>query len=669
MSAIKAYFYQCKLQETVPDNTQEMSYINFEKKQLINLQYSLDKELLRTNRAGAYSSSTIINTNTRKYHGLLVVPQPLIDDVNHVLLSTVDETLTVNDFDFHLSMRMYPNGHFDPKGHKYIRDFVSDPNPKLVYRLGQTVFTREAIFAENENRFLIRYTLEDSLAKSVSLKIKPFLAYRNVHSLSKANTWVESKYNEVANGTQWQMYKGYSKVFMQFSKKAKYTHVPDWYYNIEYVREAERGYECKEDLYVPGFFEVELKKGESVVISAGLEEKRPSSFKRQFTSEIKKRIPRDTFEHCLQNAADEFFVTIDKKKEVIAGYPWFGRWGRDTFISLPGLALSRGDIKTFKAVIKTMLGELKDGLFPNVGLGKKAAYNSADASLWFFWALQQYSFSVKNKSSVWKEYSKPMKQILEKYRKGTHCNIKMHDNGLVWQGEHGKALTWMDAIVHGKAVTPRNGYAVEINALWYNAIKFSLEMATLAKDTAFVKKWKKWPGIIEESFENTFWDSSKRYLADYVNGDYKNWEIRPNMIFAVSLPYSPLSENKQHGVLDIVKSDLLTPRGLRTLSPKNTNYKGAYEGDQAKRDSAYHQGVVWPWLLGAFADAYLRLQGENGKPFIKELYQGFEKEMNKDGIGTVSEIYEGDPPHSGRGGISQAWSVAELLRINKMISE
>lgn len=644
-----------------------MSYIEFNKKQLVNLKYSLDRELLRTNRAGGYASSTIINTNTRKYHGLLVLRQPLIDDLNHVLLSTLDETLTVNDYDFHLSMRMYKDGHYNPKGHKYIRDFISEPNPKLTYRLGSTIFTKESIFAANENRILIRYTVEDTKNDNVTLRIKPFLAYRNVHSLSKSNTWVESKYTELKNGSSWQMYKGYSKVFMQFSKDVKYTHTPDWYYNIQYLRDLERGYESLEDLFVPGFFDVKLKKGESVVVSAGLEEKTPSTFKRQFNSEVKKRVPRNSFENCLKNAADEFLVSIDKNKEIIAGYPWFGRWGRDTFISLPGLTLTRGETRVFKDVIKTMISELKDGLFPNVGLGKETSYNSVDASLWFFWAIQKYAENQKDKAEVWKEYKKPMKSILSHFAKGTHNNIGMHENGLVWQGVPGKALTWMDAIVHGKPVTARIGYAVEINALWYNALQFCLELANASNDKAFVKEWSKWPDIIKESFENTFWDSKRRYLADYVNGDYKNWDVRPNMIFAASLPYSVLSENKQRGVLDKVKAELLTPRGLRTLSPKNEAYKAINEGNQSQRDTSYHQGVAWPWLLGAFADAYLRLQGEKGKQFISDLYHGFEKEMTRKGIGTVSEIYDGDPPFEGRGAISQAWSVAELLRINQMI--
>ena len=643
-----------------------MSYIEFNKTELINLKFSLSRELLRTNRAGSYASSTIIFTNTRKYHGLLVAPQPLIDDKNHVLLSCLDETLIDNNFEFHLSMRMYPGSHYDPKGHKYLREFRSSPNPCLVYRVGQNVFTKEYIFAENEDRVLIRYTLEEA-TDTVTLRVKPFLAYRSVHDLTKANVEVDTKYKEVKNGASWQMYKGHSKTFMQFSKKVDYIHAPDWYYNIEYIREAERGYPSTEDLFVPGQFELKLKKGESVVISAGIEENNSATLKKQFENEIKKRIPRDSYENCLLNAGHEFFVKINKKTEIIAGYPWFGRWGRDTFVALPGLSINSRNDKKFTEVVHTMLNELKNGLFPNMGQGKNATYNSVDTSLWFFWAIQQNGLINGKKKNTWDTYGKPMKSILNKFANGTLFNIKMHDNGLLWQGEHGHALTWMDAVVHGKAVSGRVGYAVEVNALWYNAICFALELAEENGDKSFVKKWKNWPEVIRSSYKATFWDEDKKYLADYVNSDHTDWSVRPNMIFALSMPHSPVGSFVSNSVLEKVTQELLTPYGLRSLSPKNLNYKGKYSGNQVDRDRAYHQGTVWPWLLGAFADAFLKLHGATGKAFIESIYLNFEKEMFKNGIGTVSEVYNGDPPHTASGAFSQAWNVAELLRIKWMI--
>ena len=643
-----------------------MSYIEFEKTDLINLKYSLDRELLRTNRAGSYASSTIIFTNTRKYHGLLVAPQPLIDDNNHVLLSTIDETIIENNFEFHVSMRMYPGGVYDPKGHKYLRHFESDPNPRLVYRMGSVIFVKEYIYAKNENRILIRYTLEDA-AQKVTLRLKPFLAYRSVHDLAKANIHVNNKFKEVKNGAQWQMYRGYDKVFMQFSKQVKYTHIPDWFYNIEYLRESERGYDSTEDLFVPGFFEIGMKKGDCIVISAGFEEQNPATFRKQFGVEVKNRTPRNSFDNCLYNAADEFFVELNKKTEVIAGYPWFGRWGRDTFIALPGLALTQNKEKRFKKVVSTMLDEIKHGLFPNMGEGKNAVYNSVDTSLWFFWSLQQYGIITGKRKEGWKIFGKYLRNILNKFARGTEFNIQMHDNGLLWQGEHGKALTWMDAIVHGKPVTPRTGYAVEVNALWYNAIMFSIEMAKEDGDENFVKKWSKWPDKIRESFKNIFWDDKKGYLADCVNGDAKDWSVRPNMLFAVSLPYSPVGPYIQNGVMMKVHQELFTSRGLRSLSPKNPEYIGVYQGTQIERDQSYHQGSVWPWLLGAYADAYLKLHGEEGKDFIASMYYGFEELMTEAGIGTISEVYNGDPPHTPGGAISQAWNVAELLRIKWML--
>jgi len=643
-----------------------MSYIDFDKTQLVNLKYSLHRELLRTNRAGSYANTTIITTNTRKYHGLLVVPQANIDNNNHVLLSEIDETIIANDFEFHVGMRMYPGGVYEPKGHKYLREFVSDPNPRLIFRMGGIVFVKEYIFAANDNRLFIKYTLE-SASQEVTFRLKPFLAYRNVHSLSKANDYVSRDYEEVKNGVSWQLYDGYSRLNMQFSKKPNYTHNPDWYYDIEYIRERERGYESTEDLFVPGYFDIKLKAGESIVISAGLEEKNPSYIKRQWQSEVKNRTPRDNFENCLLNAAEEFIITNNKRTEVVAGYPWFGRWGRDTFIALPGLTLTRNDVKSFKAVTDTMIKELKDGLFPNVGSGETAAFNSVDTSLWFFWALQQLNNYNKNRTNIWKEYGSAMKKILNSFKKGTHCNIKMHDNGLIWAGESGKALTWMDAVIDEKPVTPRMGYVVEVNALWYNAINFCLQLAEDENDTTFIKNWKKWPGIIKSSFIDTFWDNEKGYLADCVMDGEKDWSVRPNMVFAVSLPYSPLENNQAFEVLNVVRQELLTNRGLRTLSPKNLNYKGICIGNQTERDTAYHQGTAWPWLLGTYSEAYLKIIGKSGIDEIKDIYQSFEELMDDRGIGTISEIYDGDPPHTARGAISQAWSVAELLRIKSMI--
>ena len=645
-----------------------MSYINFDKSKLVNLEYSLSRELLRSNRAGSFASSTIVNCNTRKYHGMLVTPQPGIDNENHVLLSSLDETIIQREAEFNLGIHKYPGGVYNPKGHKYIRDFVTEPIPKMTYRVGGVILTKEMIFTTSDDRMIIKYTLEEANSPT-RLRLTPFLAFRNVHSLGRENIFADKKYEPVANGIKIRMYHGYTDLFMQVSKKNEYTHVPTWYYNIEYQEEMERGYDYQEDLYVPGFFEFDLKKGESVFFIAGTELIAPASVKRAYDSEMNRRIPRNNFENCLINAAQQFIVKKKNGTEVVAGFPWFGRWGRDTFIALPGLTLIPGDIKTCKSVIDTMIADLNGPLFPNIGSGSNSAYNSVDAPLWFFWALQQYAdFSASGKT-IWKEYGKKMKLILEGFREGTSYHIHMQENGLLYAGEPGKALTWMDAIVHGKPVTPRIGLDVEINALWYNAICFSLEVAKSGGDKAFIKEWTPIAKQIPESYLKTFWNPDKGYLADYVDGEYKDWSVRPNMVFAASLPYSPVDEEIRKQVISVVKKELLTPRGLRTLSPKNPAYKGVYFGDQAERDLAYHQGTVWPWLLGHFVEGYLKLHGKSGISYVKSLYNGFEPVMTEHGIGTISEIYDGDPPHTARGAISQAWSVAELLRINWLIKK
>lgn len=648
-------------------NIVEMAYIKFEQEKLVNLEYSLQRELLRTNRTGSYASTTIIGCNTRKYHGLLICPMEDIDDDNHVLLSALDLSVIQHGAIFNFGVRKYPGGIYEPKGHKYIIGFEVERTPKLVYRVGGVVLEMERILTEDD-RIMIKYTLKDAHSPT-KIRLKPFLAFRNVHKLSKANIFVNTKYTPIENGIKIRMYDGYKALFMQLNKEAEYIHVPDWYYNIEYQEEQNRGYEYQEDLFVPGYFEADIKKGESIIFTAGLKEISPKTILRKFNLEVEKRIPRDSFIDCLKNAAQQFIYKRNKKTEIIAGFPWFGRWGRDTFIALPGLTLYLNDLKTCEDVLDTMTAELRDGLFPNIGTGETTVMNSVDAPLWFFWTLQEYLKFTGYKAQLWTKYGPKMKHILEHYRKGTHYNIKMHDNGLIWAGEIGKALTWMDAIVGGKPVTPRHGFDVEINALWYNAVCFALELAEANNDNEFIKKWSYVPEITQLSFLEYFWDDDKKYLADYATYEYKDFTIRPNQIFACSLPYCPISEIKQERVLETVRKVLLTPKGIRSLAPHHPDYKGMCIGNQTERDLAYHQGTVWPWILGHFCEAYIKIHGKSALSFIEKIFYNFEEDMTVHGIGTISEIYDGDPPHTPRGAISQAWSVAEIIRIYFMINE
>ncbi len=643
-----------------------MSYIKFDKNQLVNLEYSLTKELLRSNRAGSYASTTITGCNTRKYHGLLVSLQPQIDNQHHVFLSSFDATVIQRNAEFNLGIHKYGDDVYDPGGHKYIRDFDSEPIPKLTYRVGGVVLSKERVFAANDDRILIRYTLEDAHSPT-KLRFKPYLAFRSVHSLSTANENVNTSFTRVKNGISVKMYEPYSPLFMQFSKNVKFVHNPNWYYGLEYAKEKSRGYDFNEDLFVPGFFELEIKKGESIVFAAGLEEIASTGLKPLFAKETDIRIPRDSFENCLINAAQQFIIQRPDKIDLIAGYHWFNISGRDTFVALPGLTLTQNDPKTFLAVVDSMVQRMQGSFFPNNRIGSEFIYNSVDAPLWFFWALQQYVLFTGDIKTIWKKYKKVMSLILSDFNKGTSFNIHTLDNGLLYAGEEKDVLTWMNVKIDEKPVINRNGLAVEVNALWYNAVRFYIEMAEQAGETKGLNTWRKLAENIEQSFLNTFWDEDKGYLADVVRGDEKDFGVRPNQVIATSLPFSPISDEIKNRILQIVELELLTPRGLRTLSPKNLDYKGIYKGDIIARDSAYHNGSAFPWMLGQFADGYLRIHGKSGLSLIKNLYAGFEGEMIEAGVGTISELYYGDPPHKGKGAISQAWSVAELLRINYLI--
>jgi predicted glycogen debranching enzyme len=642
-----------------------MSYIKFDKSQVVNLEYSLGREMIRTNRAGSYSSTTLVGCNTRKYHGLLICPVDEFGGERFVLLSSLDVTVVNKDKSFNIGIRKYKGDYFSPKGHKYVEDYDTDDIPARIYRVGGVILKQERLLVHYEEQLLIRYTILEA-NEPMKLQFRPFLAFRNIHQLTHANLAADTKVEFIENGVKSKMYEGFPYLNMQFSTDVEFIPVPDWYLGVEYPEEQKRGYDYSEDLFTPGFFELKAKKGDIIVFSASTKEEKASGLKLKFTKTVAGKIPRDSFINCLRNAAQQFVEKRGGKTLIIAGYPWFGAWGRDTFIALPGLALARHRLVLYREVLDTQINKMKDGLFPNMGSTSDPAFNSVDAPLWFFWALQQYN--EHGGTDGWERYGEAARSVLNAFKNGTAFNIHMRDNGLIYADAPGKALTWMDAVVNGVPVTARSGYAVEINALWYNAVCFSLEMANLDKDKKFVKEYEKLPGLIRESFLELFWDEKLGYLADYVNDiEGKNTFVRPNMVIAVSLPFSMLNKDQMKMVLDVADRDLVTVRGLRTLSPRNELYHGVCEGTQEERDSAYHQGTVWPWLYGPFCEGWLRVYGQQGVQKIKKLIYGLEAVMSEHGISTISEIYDGDPPHSPRGCISQAWSVGEVLRIIDMI--
>jgi predicted glycogen debranching enzyme len=638
-----------------------MSYIKFDKRQLTNLGFALRKEFVRTNRSGSYASSTVIGCNTRKYHGLLVVPQPNFGDENHVLLSSLDLTVVQHEASFNLGIHKYKGGEYNPKGHKYMREYITDPIPKITYRVGGVVVSVESIFSEKNASMFVRYTLLEATSKT-TFKIKPFLAFRNIHDLTQANAQADTSYLGVNNGFRMQLYNRFTPLYIQFSKAVEYIHSPDWFHDFEYMKEKSRGYACHEDLLVPGEFEFNMKKGESIILQASIEEGDASTFARQFNQQLKKRVPRDSFKNNLINAAQQFLVEKNGKTEIAAGLPWYGSWGRDTFISLPGLTLALNEEKKFINILDTWVEKLSDGFFPNKGNGDKIDYLSADTSLWFFWTLQKYIQFGGKAAFVWKKYAQTMLAVLEAYRKGNpEYGITMRPNGLIYAEKENVPLSWMDAILYGKAVTPRYGFTVEINALWYNAIAFYLSLADKYDKRTNTEEWKRILNFAGENFKAVFMEIKHTYLADYVNGQKTSWKVRPNMLIAASLPFSPLLDKTRKSVLDVVKQELFTPRGIRTLSPESSDYKSKYEGNIESRDKAFHNGTAWPWLLIPYADLLTYLYKNGAVAELQMIVNRFEEEMTEHGIGSISELYNGDPPYEGKGGVSQAWSVSALL--------
>lgn len=646
-----------------------MCYLRFDKAQMTNLQDSLFKELLITNESGAYCSTTLVGCNIRKYHGLLVVPVPGLDDENHVLLSSLDETVIQHGAEFNLGLHKYQGDNYSPKGHKYIVSFEWDKVPTWIYRIGGVLLKKEIVYRTDRFRLFVRYTLLEAHSPT-TLRLKPFLAFRSVRQWTHENGTANTGYTPLENGIKMCMYDGYPDLYMQTSVKNEFHYQPDWYRGLDYPKERERGYDSSEDLLVPGYFEMPIKKGESIIFTASLKEKSPKLFESVMESEIEKLDSRNSFYHCLVNAAHQFHVKKEGEEYLLAGYPWFKCRARDTFISLPGLTLSIGEVERFEKYMATAEKAIRN--YINKEPMSVAIYEmeQPDTLLWATWCIQQYGKYVSRKKCQ-EKYGKLLADIMEFISSGKHSNLFVHDNGLLYANGRDRAITWMNSTTNGHPIIPRSGYIVEFNALWYNAIKFYEQILTEAGGEANIIKaasCAKEAEKIEKNFKETFLNEHG-YLLDYVDGQMMDWSVRPNQLFAIALDFSPLNVRERKGVLDICTKELVTPKGIRSLSPKSGGYNPLYIGQQTQRDFAYHQGTAWPWLTGFYLEAYLRVYKMSGVNYIERQLIGFEEELFYHCVGTIPELFDGNPRFSGRGAISFAMNVSGILRAIRLLEK
>lgn len=643
-----------------------MSYLKFDKNLLINLEQSLRLEVLRTNQSGAYHCTTIVGANTRKQHGLLVIPVPEIDDNSHVLLSSLDETVIQHGAPFNLGLHRYSGGVYSPNGHKYIREYDCERVPTHTFRVGGVILKREKIFITNENRILIRYTLVDAHSKT-TLQFRPFLAFRNANDLCVENQVASRDYKEVSNGISTCMYEGYPELFMQVNHKPKFVFDPHWYKGIEYIKDQERGIPYTEDLYVPGYFEVDMKKGDTIIFSAGVSEVNTRMLSKMYEDEIKTRTPRTSFYNCLKNSAKQFYMTNADGHYMLAGYPWFKVHARDEFIALPGCTLSNHHRPDFEAIMDTAKEAFTRWMETGEPDKHLQGIDLPDVPLWAAWAIQRYSHDT-DVPTARERYGELVAQLIDFIIDGKHPNLQVDDNGLVRTDGTRRPMSWMDsARPDGTPLIPRTGYLVEFNALWYNALMFLLQMYADDKQMqSRVERWQKISDAYAESFAPTFLNDYG-YLYDYVNGSYTDLSVRPNMVIAVGVDHTPLDRRQRKRILDFITRELLTPKGLRTLSPNSYGYNPWYVGNPVQREKAYYSGSARPWLMGFYCHAYVKVFGIGGLSFVNRMMIGFEDEMSQGAIGTLSELYDGNPPFIGRGAVSFAANVGEILRVLRLL--
>lgn len=643
-----------------------MSYLKFDKNLLINLEQSLPLEVLRTNQSGAYHCTTIVGANTRKQHGLLVIPVPEIDDNSHVLLSSLDETVIQHGAPFNLGLHRYSGGVYSPNGHKYIREYDCERVPTHTFRVGGVILKREKIFITNENRILIRYTLVDAHSKT-TLQFRPFLAFRNANDLCVENQVASRDYKEVSNGISTCMYEGYPELFMQVNHKPKFVFDPHWYKGIEYIKDQERGIPYTEDLYVPGYFEVDMKKGDTIIFSAGVSEVNTRQLTKMYEDEIKTRTPRTSFYNCLKNSAKQFYMTNADGHYMLAGYPWFKVRARDEFFALPGCTLSNHHRPDFEAIMDTAKEAFTRWMETGEPDKHLQGIDLPDVPLWAAWAIQRYSHDT-DVPTARERYGELVAQLIDFIIDGKHPNLQVDDNGLVRTDGTRQPMSWMDsARPDGTPLIPRTGYLVEFNALWYNALMFLLQMYADDKQMqSRVERWQKISDAYAESFAPTFLNDYG-YLYDYVNGSYTDLSVRPNMVIAVGVDHTPLDRRQRKRILDFITRELLTPKGLRTLSPNSYGYNPWYVGNPDQREKAYYSGSARPWLMGFYCHAYVKVFGIGGLSFVNRMMIGFEDEMSQGAIGTLSELYDGNPPFIGRGAVSFAANVGEILRVLRLL--
>ncbi|MBR1699801.1 MAG: glycogen debranching enzyme family protein [Bacteroidales bacterium] len=638
-----------------------MAFLKFNKSELVNLEYSLKREIILANKTGAYCNTSIVTCNTRRYHGLLAVPVEEFDGYRHILLSSIDESLTLRGKRFNLGIHCYGDI-YEPRGHKYIVDFDADPVPAVTYKIGEIVFRKSLVLSPDENQLLIKYELVNAPAK-VKVELKPFLAFRNFHDLTTENAVARTEYGSIQHGAAFNMYEGFPDLNLQLSSSASaFKFNPVWYKGVTYSDEMRRGYDCREDLWVPGVFETEMKAGDSLVFSATAGQPvNAAALKRKFTATVEKIGPITSFHDQLVRQCNSLIREDGGIKRIVAGYSWlYTGLLRETMESVAGLALyGKNDPVLFEEILDNVIACNQDRLSRRT--------TQVEAPLFLAVTLQQYIAFGADARKVWAKYGPVLKSILESYLPGCRQEVAMQPNGLLWAQKDGVALTWMNAYINGRAVTERPGYQVETNALWYNAIAFTLGFER--KNTAFYRKWITIKELVEANFQPLFWNADLGFLADYVDGAGQHLELRPNQLWAVSLDNRCVDDEVVSAVMRVVNSELLTRRGIRTLSPRDIRYKGVYEGSQTDRDEAYQNGCAWPYLLAPFCYAGFNMMGKN---FIKRaewLTEGFYEDLSKHGVGCFSELYDGDPPHEAHGAISSAMTTAALLNINWLIEK